>query len=133
MADWTNSFPREGPSSTALDALLAILCQPLKRILPYLYIPIGVGIGSRRSGHMRRNGSQFTLLRMINYLKPVIVDDIGDDGIDRSSLNGLEARAKLLHDGRVMPVKHTKEEHNQEKGWYDHFATSQFDGEAIEL
>jgi hypothetical protein len=112
MADWTNSFPRKGMSPMALNALLAILCQPLKRILPYLSIPIGVGIGSRRSGHTRWNGARFTLLRMINYLKPIIVDDIGDDGIDHSSLDGLEAHAKLLHDGRVMPVKRTKEEHD---------------------
>jgi hypothetical protein len=103
MADWTNSFPRKGPSPTALDALLAILCQPLKKILPYLSIPIGVGIGSRRSGHTRRSRAQFTLLRMINYLKPIIVEDIGDDGIDRSSVDAPRwtSNAREVHKGRA--------------------------------
>jgi hypothetical protein len=32
---------------------------------------------------------------------------------------------------RVTTAKHTEEEHNQVKGWDDHFATSQFNGEAI--
>ena len=68
---------------------------------------------------------------MIHQLKPLIVDNVREDRVEHSILDGLEARAKLLNDGPVTTMKRMKEEHNQQIGWDDHFATGKFDGEAI--
>jgi hypothetical protein len=89
MAD---AGPSHCPRPMALDPLYSILRPPLKRRLPYLALAIGVDVGQRGIKNARSRGRTWLpFLGMVNNLKSIVVGDIRDNGIKRSSLDGFKA------------------------------------------
>ena len=69
VTDGANACTSEGSSPPALDALLAILCQPLEGCLPNLALAIGIGSGRCCRGNTRAGrvgGLDFLWLTLMN-------------------------------------------------------------------
>ncbi len=123
MTNWAKARAHHGTRPMALDPFEAILGEPLKGRLPNLALTVGVG-----SGHCRHAliGVGSTRVRLalfgINKLKSVLEHDVGNNGVDRRGLNGLEAGAELLDNVRIANMKGAKEKHQREQMREDNLA-----------
>ena len=123
MTDGANTGPCHGASPATFDSLEAITCQPFERVLPFLAQLGGTTAGSStRSSRLTGAGGRYHLLPMADFGEAIMKDDVGDDGVESSSLERLEARAVLLKYDRVATVESTKEEHDHQKGRDGDFA-----------
>ncbi len=124
MKNRANARARHGTRPMALDPFEAILGEPLKGRLPNLALTVGVGSGHGRNALIGVGSTHARLaLFGINKLKFVLEHDVGNDGVDHCSLDGLEAGAELLDDVRIANMKDTKEKHHQEQMREDNLAT----------
>jgi hypothetical protein len=133
VTDGANACTSEGSSPPALDALLAILCQPLEGCLPNLALTIGIGSGRCCRGNTRAGRVGGLGFLVVNLDESIMKRGIGDDGVDGRCLNIFGTRPKLIDNCDVAAVKRAKEEHHQQHWRDNHLATLELESEAIKM